>query len=40
MKFIHHSLAIYYEDNLKIIAEIGEKEIEDLEPREKETPCL
>ena len=27
LKFIHHSLAIYYEDNLKIIAEIGEKEI-------------
>lgn len=30
LKFIHHSLTTYYEDNLKIIAEMGEKEIEDL----------
>lgn len=28
LKFIHHSLDIYHEDNLRVITEMGEKEIE------------
>jgi hypothetical protein len=28
LKFIHQSLDIYYNDNLKVITEMGEKEIE------------
>lgn len=32
LKFIHHSLQLYYQDNLRVIKEMGEKEIEGDSP--------
>lgn len=39
LTFIHHSLDLYYQDNLAVIAEIGERDIEE-EPQSRElTVC-